>query len=77
MATKYYSDGTYTKGDGKLYYPGIGVVGRDKSTNVSKAESGSSTPINNTNKGIFIFLFLIRYLKLTINVIIHSAIVIF
>ena len=48
MATKYYSDGTYTKGDGKLYYPGIGVVGRDKSTNVSKAESGSSTPINNT-----------------------------
>ena len=48
MATKYYSDGTYTKGDGKLYYPGIGVVGRDKSTNVSKVESGSSTPINNT-----------------------------
>lgn len=42
MAVKYYSDGTYTKGDGKLYRPGIGVVGSDKSTNVSKAESGTS-----------------------------------
>ena len=44
MAVKYYSDGTYTKGDGKLYRPGIGVVGNDKSTNVSKSESGTSTP---------------------------------
>ena len=43
MAVKYYSDGTYTKGDGNLYRPGIGVVGKDKSTNVSKAESGTST----------------------------------
>ena len=50
MATKYYSDGTYTKGDGKLYMPGVGVVGKDKSTNVSKAESGSSTPVNKQNK---------------------------
>ena len=47
MAIKYYSDGTYTKGDGKLYRPGIGVVGNDKSTTVSKAESGSSTPVTN------------------------------
>ena len=47
MAIKYYSDGTYTKGDGKLYRPGIGVVGTDKSTNVSKAESGTSTSTSN------------------------------
>ena len=47
MAVKYYSDGTYTKGDGKLYRPGIGVVGNDKSTTVSKAESGTSTPTTN------------------------------
>ncbi len=50
MATKYYSDGTYTKGDGKLYYPGVGVVGTDKSTNVSKAESGSSTPTSSSTQ---------------------------
>ena len=43
MAVKYYSDGTYTKGDGKLYRPGIGVVGNDKSTNVSKAEGGTNS----------------------------------
>lgn len=47
MAIKHYSDGTYTKGDGKLYYPGVGVVGKDKSTNVSKAESGSPNPVSN------------------------------
>lgn len=47
MAIKYYSDGTYTKGDGKLYRPGVGVVGNDKSTNVSKAESGTSTSTSN------------------------------
>lgn len=53
MAIKYYSDGTYTKGDGKLYAPGVGVVGNDKSTNVSKAESGTSTPTTNSkNTGI-------------------------
>ena len=51
MAVKYYSDGTYTKGDGKLYVPGIGVVGKDKSTNVSKAESGTSTPTTNKSSG--------------------------
>lgn len=50
MATKYYSDGTYTKGDGKLYYPGVGVVGTDKSTNVSKAESGSSTSTSSSTQ---------------------------
>ncbi len=51
MAVKYYSDGTYTKGDGKLYYGNV-LVGTDKSTNVSKAESGSSTPVtsNSSNK---------------------------
>ena len=50
MAVKYYSDGTYTKGDGKLYRPGIGVVGNDKSTNVSKAESGSSASMSSSSK---------------------------
>lgn len=50
MAVKYYSDGTYTKGDGKLYRPGIGVVGNDKSTNVSKAESGGSAPVSSSSK---------------------------
>ena len=49
MAVKYYSDGTYTKGDGKLYRPGIGVVGNDKSTTVSKAESGTSTNTTKTS----------------------------
>jgi hypothetical protein len=48
MAVKYYSDGTYTKGDGKLYYGNV-LVGTDKSTNVSKAESGSSTPVTTTS----------------------------
>lgn len=48
MAVKYYSDGTYTKGDGKLYYGNV-LVGTDKSTNVSKAGSGSSTPVTTTS----------------------------
>ena len=43
MAIKYYSDGTYTKGDGKLYVPGIGAVGKDGSTTVSKAEGGGGS----------------------------------
>ena len=42
MAVKYYDDGTYTKGDGKLYKPGVGVIGSDK--------SGSSTTSSSTNK---------------------------
>lgn len=42
MATKYYSDGTYTKGDGKLYRPGIGVVGTVGSTTASRNESGTT-----------------------------------
>jgi hypothetical protein len=50
MAVKYYSDGTYTKGDGNLYRPGVGVVGKDKSTNVSKAESGTSSSPTSSNK---------------------------
>lgn len=50
MATKYYSDGTYTKGDGKLYRPGIGVVGKDGSTAVSKAEGGTSSNTTSSNK---------------------------
>ena len=50
MAVKYYSDGTYTKGDGKLYVPGVGVVGKDKSTNVSKAESGTSSSPTSSNE---------------------------
>lgn len=48
MATKYYSDGTYTKGDGKLYRPGIGVVGKVGSTNASKNETGVTKPSTNT-----------------------------
>lgn len=49
MAVKYYSDGTYTKGDGNLYRPGVGVVGKDKSTNVSKAESGTNSSPTSSN----------------------------
>ena len=48
MATKYYSDGTYTKGDGKLYRPGIGVVGKVGSTNASRNETGVTKPSTNT-----------------------------
>lgn len=44
MAKKtYYSDGTYSKGDGKLYMPGVGVVGSVGSTTASKTESGTSS----------------------------------
>ena len=57
MATKYYDDGTYTKGDGKLYYPGLGVVGTDKksssgSTNKTTTTTTTTTTSNNKGSGI-------------------------
>ena len=57
MATKYYDDGTYTKGDGKLYYPGLGVVGIDKnsssgSTNKTTTTTTTTTTSNNKGSGI-------------------------
>lgn len=48
MAIKYYSDGTYTKGDGNLYVPGIGKVGKVGSTNASKNETGTTKSTTTT-----------------------------
>ena len=53
MATKYYDDGTYTKGDGKLYYPGLGVVGTDKngSSGSTNKTTTTTTTTTSNNKG--------------------------
>lgn len=51
MATKYYDDGSYTKGDGKLYYPGLGVVGKDKNSSSSSTNKTTTTTNTSSNKG--------------------------
>ena len=51
MAVKYYDDGSYTKGDGKLYYPGLGVVGTDKNTSSSNTNKTTTTTNTSSNKG--------------------------
>lgn len=49
MATKYYDDGSYTKGDGKLYYPGLGVVGTDKNSSSSSNKTSSTNKTTSTS----------------------------